>query len=77
MKAKIFIFLVLFVANSFGKSTLSAQTVRAEDLRDWVSYLSSDEMRGRANGSPEMKIAADWIAKMFNEAGLKPVLADG
>lgn len=74
---RIFLFLVLFIAFNSVSTTISAQTVKAEDLREWVSFLASDEMRGRANGSPEMKIAAEWISKMFNEAGLKPLLPDG
>lgn len=44
--------------------------VRAEELKNWVSYLASDEMRGRKNGSPEMKAAAQWIAERFREYGL-------
>lgn len=40
-------------------------------LENWVNYLSSDSMRGRKNGSAEMKIAASWIAKKFKECGLK------
>jgi Zn-dependent M28 family amino/carboxypeptidase len=51
--------------------------VSPDDLRNWVSYLSSDEMRGRSNGSPEMKVAASWIADKFREFGLKPLLPDG
>jgi hypothetical protein len=50
--------------------------VKPEDLREWVSFLASDQMRGRANGSPEMKAAALWIAEKFREYGLKPVDAD-
>jgi Zn-dependent M28 family amino/carboxypeptidase len=41
-------------------------------LEKWVYFLASDEMKGRANGSPEMKTAADYIAGVFRDAGLKP-----
>ena len=47
--------------------------VTAEELREWVSYLASDEMSGRRNGSPEMKVAAQWIAARFNEYGLHSI----
>jgi hypothetical protein len=77
MKKIFIVFVVIFVTKTSGNNTLSAQTVGADDLKEWVSYLASDDMRGRANGSPEMKIAADWISKMFYETGLKPVLPDG
>ena len=69
--------LVLLIVCNSGINTLSAQSVRSEDLKEWISYLASDEMKGRANGSPEMKTAAGWISEMFIEAGLKPLLQDG
>ena len=51
--------------------------VKAEDLKNWINYLASDEMRGRANGSPEMKLVASWLTDRFKEYGLKPVLPNG
>jgi Zn-dependent M28 family amino/carboxypeptidase len=50
--------------------------VKASDLKEWIDYLSSDKMRGRANGSAEMKTAAGWVTEKFKEYGLKPVLPD-
>ncbi len=47
--------------------------VPAKDLSSWAHYLASDEMKGRANGSPEMQEAAEFIAKKFKEFGLKPL----
>lgn len=47
--------------------------VTAGQLKEWVSYLASDQMRGRLNGSPEMKTASEWIARQFKENGLKLV----
>lgn len=38
-----------------------------------VKYLASPEMKGRASGSPELNKAADYIARQFREAGLKPL----
>jgi bacterial leucyl aminopeptidase len=55
---------------SFGKQVV----VNADDLKGWINYLASDEMRGRANGSPEMRTAANWLSERFKEYGLKPVL---
>jgi hypothetical protein len=52
-------------------------SVKPEDLKGWINYLSSDEMRGRANGSPEMKSASDWLSERFKEYGLKPVMTSG
>src|SRR6266403_2165727 len=41
-----------------------------------VKYLASDEMKGRASGSPELDKAADYIASQFRSAGLRP-MGDG
>jgi aminopeptidase YwaD len=42
-----------------------------------VTFLSRDEMQGRASGSPELELAADYIAERFREAGLTPAGDDG
>ena len=42
-----------------------------------VRYLAGDELKGRANGSPELNKAADYIAKEFRAAGLAPGGSDG
>jgi len=46
--------------------------IEKKTLENWVNHLSSDTMKGRKNGSPEMKTASEWIAGKFKEAGLKP-----
>lgn len=42
-----------------------------------VTYLASDEMKGRGNGTPELEKAADYIADQFKRAGLRPAGEDG
>src|SRR5258706_9626550 len=37
-----------------------------------VTYLASDELKGRGDGSPELDRAADYIAEQFRLAGLSP-----
>lgn len=51
--------------------------VEAEAVLKHVRFLASDEMKGRANGSPELERAADYIAQQFKAAGLTPGGADG
>lgn len=63
----------IVLSYSLNFSQAQQASVTSGDLREWVSYLASDKMMGRRNGSPEMKIAADWIAEKFREMGLKPV----
>ena len=38
-----------------------------------VKFLASPELKGRATGSPELEIAADYISKQFASFGVKPV----
>jgi hypothetical protein len=47
-------------------------SITAEELHEHVSFLASDEMKGRRTGSDEEKIAADYIVKHFETCGLKP-----
>jgi len=42
-----------------------------------VTYLASDALQGRGDGSPELDQAADYIAGKFREAGLQPAGDNG
>jgi len=68
---------VLFLALKTAVVAQDIKKVSPSDLKNWIEYLASDEMRGRANGSPEMKTASAWIAERFKEYGLKPLVSDG
>ncbi|HTS24824.1 MAG TPA: M28 family peptidase [Bryobacteraceae bacterium] len=48
-------------------------TIDSGLYRDDVKFLASEEMRGRATGSPELEKAAGYIARKFKEFGLKRV----
>ncbi len=41
-------------------------------FQEHVRYLSSEKLKGRGNGSPELNQAAAYIADRFREAGLEP-----
>jgi len=41
-------------------------------LLDHIKFLSSDELQGRGDGSPELERAADYIAEQFRAIGLQP-----
>lgn len=40
---------------------------------DDIKFLASQQMRGRADGSPELEKAAGFLARQFREFGLQPV----
>ena len=63
----------VFLFAGFNIIQQSTSSVSPDELRTWIQYLASDEMRGRANGSPETKIAANWIAEKFKEYGVVPL----
>jgi hypothetical protein len=48
-----------------------------ERLKATVSFLASDEMKGRAVGTPEGEKAGRWMAEQFEKIGLKKVSPDG
>jgi Zn-dependent M28 family amino/carboxypeptidase len=76
MKKFLFVILIILSSAECFTQKKNQVIVTASKLKEWVSYLASDEMRGRANGSDEMKTAAYWIAGKFSENGVKPAYPD-
>lgn len=60
--------------------TLSAQTeiekvketVSKSDIEGHIYFLADDALKGRATGTPELKIAASYLANSFRRYGVKP-----
>ena len=48
------------------------ETITLENITEDVRYLASDELKGRNNFTLNIRQAADFIAKRFNEVGLTP-----
>ncbi|HUS87176.1 MAG TPA: M20/M25/M40 family metallo-hydrolase [Bacteroidales bacterium] len=67
----------VLISLSFSGSVWSPQensyAVLPSELREWVLYLASDNMKGRRNGSTEMEEAAVWISGKFNEYETLPL----
>lgn len=72
---KITYFLGLFVAISLiaqDKTAMKfAKTITAEDLKEHLSVLASDEYEGRETGKKGQKMAAEYIAKHFETLGFE------
>lgn len=47
-----------------------ANTITVADLTKNLTYLASDEMKGRDTGSEEQKMAADYIVNFYKNLGL-------
>lgn len=47
-----------------------ANTITTADLEERLTYLASDEMKGRDTGSEELRIAANYLADFYKKIGL-------
>ena len=63
----IYILKINAIPSIFPKDTIK---VKAEEINKWVSFMASDEMKGRKNGTKELKIVSNWIKKQFIDADL-------
>ncbi|MDQ6760113.1 MAG: M28 family peptidase [Acidobacteriota bacterium] len=52
---------------------LRAADLSPDEYLGYVKYLSSDSLKGRATGTPELDKAADYIASKFRGFGLQPL----
>lgn len=52
---------------------LYGEAIRADRLKWLIDTLASDAMQGRETGEDGQRIAADFIARQFEEMGLPPV----
>lgn len=68
-------FLIFMGYNSFSQEVdvKYAETIKAKNIEKNLVFLASDAMRGRNTGSPEQRVAANYIADYFKDAGLAPV----
>lgn len=64
MKKLVFAFCLSLSLFSF------AQNVKPESIKKHITYLASDELKGRGTSSAEEVLAANYIAKQFKAAGL-------
>jgi hypothetical protein len=52
-------------------------TISQADLKEWLTYLSSDELEGREVFTEGYGIAAQYIAERLRQFGVKPLGDDG
>lgn len=72
MKKFIIIIVLLFQSIAFSQTTDSPEITK-EEIYEHIKYLASDELEGRFTGTEQCRIAAEYIAKEFEKAGLLPV----
>src|SRR5580765_5061596 len=55
-----------------GVAAAQQSSITPDALRPWLTYLSSDELEGRATFSEGLGLAAAYIADQIKEAGVNP-----
>jgi hypothetical protein len=76
MKTITKILVILFCVLNTGLIAQNIQRssqITKEEIIQHIKYLSSDELRGRRTGEEGNRVAANYIAKEFEQYGLKPV----
>ncbi len=71
---------LLLLITCISAFTISAQsekekvieTVNKSDIEGHIYFLADDVLKGRATGSPELKIAASYLGNAFRRYGVKP-----
>jgi Zn-dependent M28 family amino/carboxypeptidase len=72
MNPKIPLFCLCALACSGLRAQRHDTAITVADVTKTETFLSSDDMRGRKVFTPDIDRAADFIARRFKEAGLKP-----
>jgi hypothetical protein len=71
---------VCIVYGSLYSQSLSStwtSGLSAQQYFKHVLFLASDSLKGRGNGTPELKLASDYIANQLKSFGLKPAGDNG
>src|SRR5688572_31423979 len=79
MRTLITVFLMVLVGYAFGQRKIIQQvkeSVTVLESEAHLTFLASDEMRGRDTGSPEIDIAANYLRTQLKIFGAKPVPGD-
>lgn len=66
--------LALPAAGGEGRTVDGAvATITEKELREHVAFIASDELAGRAAGTPECRRAAEYLRRELRACGLKPL----
>ncbi len=79
MKKFVTLYILFFLLLNLKVSAQSpaqtfAKTIRDCQLKKHLTFLASDSLKGRDTGSEGQKIAAKYVAKYYEEYGLKSII---
>ena len=60
---------------ALASTAIHAADIPFSDIKSDISYLASDKLQGRASFTQGAELAANYIAKRFQEIGLQPINA--
>ncbi len=60
------------IVTAHAAPKVGAQPIDVRDLREWLTYIASDELQGRAVFSTGLGLAASYIEDHLREWGVKP-----
>jgi hypothetical protein len=60
-----------------GSATSGAASITPDELKEWLSYIASDQLQGRRVYEEGLGLAAAYIADHLKEWGVKPAGDDG
>lgn len=70
-------FLLIFTQVAVAQKLKKADKAIIANLQEHISYLADDKLEGRRTGSAGEKLAAEYIQKQLENAGLQPKGEDG
>lgn len=76
MRKYIFILFLFVTAAAFAQKNPDNPQITSDEIKAHLQFLASDNLKGRFSGSPEEKIAANYIKEDFERHGLKPAFAE-
>src|SRR5262245_22778992 len=62
----------LLVFSGFASGSLPVEELSVERYRQHVTFLASDNLKGRGNGTAELNRAAEYIEAQFRSYKLQP-----
>ncbi len=77
MKTKLFLLFVLLIWNCGTTKFSLTPEITVNELREHIGFLASDSLKGRKPGTPESKIAAEYITNHIQNYGFEPVGDNG
>jgi len=65
------------LANTNTEQTIKEKEHIKSNLKEHIEFLADDSLKGRKTGTPEYELSAQYVARHFNQYGLKPGAEDG